>query len=533
MSGQYMDPLTVACPFCKTRAAYPLKELENYRVVCIHCKKSLVQVSRKMDQSQHGHSTELWGYWLKLDLFDDYILDESLTDEEFDNLKTLAELITLLNRFDPSVSLESLSNHPKLSSAIKILGNQPADNISLNDLAILQTALKKIPFNQFALVGARIFTGDIFLDNHALIVNGDIIESIIPVQDLPGNIQQIPLADGILAPGFIDLQVNGGGGEFFTQNTSLSAIKTMLDAHRKFGTTSLLPTLISSSEDIHHKAVNSVITAMHAGFSGVLGVHIEGPFFAVNKRGAHAEKFIREINSADIDWLDAITKNTDLKILLTLAPEIIPPGVIQQLSQKGILVFAGHTDATYEQIQNAIMEGLCGFTHLYNAMRNSSAREPGVVGAALENQQTWCGIIIDGHHVHTASARIAYAAKPERIFLVSDAMATVGSTEKSFQLYDEKINESQTASTACLINQEGKLAGSAIGLIDAVKLNTQWVGVDLAESLRMASLYPARCLKLDHQLGKIQSGYRADLVHFTEDFQVTSTWVAGDWMVHE
>lgn len=532
MGGQYMDPLTVECPFCKTKAAYPLKDLENYLAVCIHCKKSLVQVSRKMDQSKHHHCLESWDFWLKADLFDDYILDESLTDEEFDNIKTLAELITLLKRFNPAASLESLSHHPKLSSAIKILSNQPADTISFNDLAILQTSVKKLPFNQFALVGAQIFTGDIFLEDYAVIVNGDRIESIIPVQDLPDNIRQIPLENGILAPGFIDLQVNGGGGEFFTQNTSLSAIKTILDAHRKFGTTSLLPTLISSSADIHHKAVNSVITAMQAGFSGVLGVHIEGPFFAMEKRGAHAEKFIREINSADMDWLDAITKNTDLKILLTLAPETIPPGMIQQLSQKGILVFAGHTDATYEQIQIAIEEGLCGFTHLYNAMRNSSAREPGVVGAALENQQTWCGIIIDGHHVHPASARIAYAAKPEKIFLVSDAMATVGSADKSFQLYDEKINESQIDSTACLINQEGKLAGSAIGLIDAVKLNTEWVGVDLAESLRMASLYPACCLKLDHQLGKIQPGYRADLVHFTDDFHVTSTWVAGEWQIH-
>jgi N-acetylglucosamine-6-phosphate deacetylase len=393
--------------------------------------------------------------------------------------------------------------------------------------------VQKISAKRIALTGAKIFTHDQFLDNHSLIIYKDKIDSLITDSQLPGDIKQIHLNGGVLAPGFIDLQVNGGGGEFFTQNPSLAAIKTMLDTHRKFGTTSLLPTLISSHAEIHQQAVNSVITAMQAGFSGVLGVHIEGPFFAMEKRGAHAEKFIRKINSADMEWLDAITKNTDLKILLTLAPETIPSGMIQQLSQKGILVFAGHTDATYEQIQIAIEEGLCGFTHLYNAMRNSSAREPGVVGAALENQQTWCGIIIDGHHVHPASARIAYAAKPEKIFLVSDAMATVGSTKKSFQLYDEHITESQTDTTACLINREGKLSGSAIGLIDAVKLNTEWVGVDLAESLRMASLYPARCLKLDHQLGKIQPGYRADLVHFTDDFQVTSTWVAGELWLHK
>jgi N-acetylglucosamine-6-phosphate deacetylase len=392
--------------------------------------------------------------------------------------------------------------------------------------------VQKISPEKIALTGAKIFTHNQFIDNHSLIVCNDRIDSLITDSQLPRDIKQILLNGGVLAPGFIDLQVNGGGGEFFTQNPSLSAIKTILDAHRSKGTTSLLPTLISESSETHKSGVQAVLAAMAAGLDGVLGIHIEGPFFAMQKRGAHAEKFIREINSSDMDWLAEIATNADLKILMTLAPETIPSGLIQQLSQKGILVFAGHTDATYEQIQIAIEEGLCGFTHLYNAMRNSSAREPGVVGAALENQQTWCGIIIDGHHVHPASARIAYTAKPEKIFLVSDAMATVGSANKSFHLYDEKINESQTDSTACLINKEGKLAGSAIGLIDAVKLNTEWVGVDLAESLRMASLYPARCLKLDHQLGKIQPGYRADLVHFTDDFQVTSTWVAGEWQIH-
>jgi len=533
MAGQYFDPLTVACPFCKTKAAYPLKELENYQSVCFQCKKSLAQVSRQMEQTKQKHSAELSNFWLKVELFDDYILDESLTDEEFDNLQTLGELIDLLKRFDPTASIESLSHHSRFSAAIKTFYSQPADSIRLDDLAILQTQTKKLPFNQFALVGARIFTGEEFLENHSVIINNDNIESIIPDNQLTAEALKIYLNGGILAPGFIDLQVNGGGGKFFTHDNSLSAIKTLLEAHRSKGTTSLLPTLISEKAVTHQQAANSVLTAVAAGYKSVLGLHIEGPFFAKTKRGAHAEKFIRKMESTDIDWLKNLTRNQELTILLTLAPEILQPGVIRELSQQGLLVFAGHTDATYEQIQIAIEEGLCGFTHLYNAMRNTTARDPGVVGAALENKTTWCGIIIDGHHVHSASARIAYAAKPEKVFLVSDAMATVGSTEKSFQLYDEKINESQTEPTACLINQEGKLAGSAIGLIDAVKLNTQWVGVDLAESLRMASLYPARCLKLDHQLGKIQSGYRADLVHFTDDFQVTSTWVAGDWMLHK
>lgn len=531
MAGQYFDPFTVECPFCNTKAAYPLKSLETYQANCIKCKKSLAQVSRQMDQTKQKNSSELSNFWLKLELFDDYLLDESLTDEEFDNLQTLGELIDLLKRFDPNASLESVSQHPKLSSAIKNFNNQPTDTIRLDDLAILHTQTKKFPFNQFALVGARIFTGEDFLDNHAVIINGDIIESIVPIQDLADDIQQIPLREGLLVPGFIDLQVNGGGGKFFTHEYSLSTIKTMLDAHRSKGTTSLLPTLISESANTHQQAANSVLTAINAGFKGVLGLHIEGPFFAKTKRGAHAEQFIRSMESTDIDWLKNLAA-AQLKILVTLAPETLQPNLIRDLTQQGVLVFAGHTDATYEQIQTAINEGLAGFTHLYNAMSQMTAREPGVVGAALENSQTWCGIILDGHHVHPAAARLAHQLKKEKLFLVSDAMATVGGN-KSFPLYDETITEISSESSPKLVNQDGKLAGSAIGLIDALKYAHQVLQIDLSECLRMASLYPARCLKLDHQLGKIQAGFRADLVHITGDFSVASTWVAGDWQVHK
>lgn len=530
MSGQYFDPLTVECPFCNTKAAYPLKDLENYQAVCIKCKKNLAQVSRKMEQTKLKHSSELSNLWLKLELFDDYIMDESLTDEEFDNLQTLGELIDLLRRFDPDASIESLSQHPKLSSAIKIFNNQLPEKIKLDDLDIVNTKTKKFPFNQFALVGARIFTGEAFLDNHAVIINGDTIESIVPTPNLSDNIQQIPLHDGLLAPGFIDLQVNGGGGKFFTHEHSLSTIKTMLDAHRSKGTTSLLPTLISENASTHQQAANSVLTAINAGFKGVLGLHIEGPFFAKTKRGAHAEKFIRKMEAADFDWLKNLAAQ-QLTILITLAPEILQANLIRDLTQQGILVFAGHTDASYEQIQTAIDEGLAGFTHLYNAMSQMTAREPGVVGAALENSQTWCSIILDGHHVHPAAARLTYQLKKDKVFLVSDAMATVGG-DKSFTLYDETISEISGETLPKLVNQSGKLAGSAIGLIDAVKYAHEVLQIGLAESLRMASLYPARCLKLENQLGKIQSGYRADLVHFTDDFQVTSTWVAGEWKIH-
>lgn len=381
-----------------------------------------------------------------------------------------------------------------------------------------------------ALVGARIFTGDEFLENHALVVQGEIIEAIIPVEELSPDISCSHLDGGVLSPGFIDLQVNGGGGVFFTNSTSLEGVQKIVDGHRPTGTTSLMPTLVSDTREVHQAGVSAVADAVAAGIKGVLGVHVEGPFFNSARRGAHNEKYIRKMEQADIDWLVASVKAQHaFKVILTLAPEQAEAGQIKQLTDAGVVVCAGHTDGHYEDVVAALQEGLSGFTHLYNAMRPTTGREPGIVGAALEDKNSWCGIIIDGHHVHAASARIAYAAKPRgKMYLVTDAMSTVGSPEKSFQMYGETIYEKN----GCLVNAEGRLAGSAIGMIDAVRLNTTWVGVELAETLRMASLYPAQFMQVDHYLGRLQKNYRADLVHFTDDFKVTRTWVAGDLREH-
>lgn len=381
-----------------------------------------------------------------------------------------------------------------------------------------------------ALVGARIFTGEIFLDNHAVIIADEKIAALVPVAELDESIPQILLDGGVIAPGFIDLQVNGGGGAFFTNDTSVSAIQTMLDGHRPTGTTSLLPTLISDTRAVHQAGVKAVADAVAAGIKGVLGVHVEGPFFDMARRGAHNERYIRKMEQVDIDWLVASVKaQHEFKVMLTLAPEHADVGQIKQLTSAGVVVCAGHTDGHYDDVVAALNEGLSGFTHLYNAMRPTTGREPGVVGAALEDKNSWCGIIIDTYHVHAASARIAYAAKPKgKMYLVTDAMSTVGSPEKSFQIYGETIYEKD----GCLVNAEGKLAGSAIGMIDAVRLNTEWVGVALAESLRMASLYPAQFMQVDDYLGRVQAGFRADLVHFTNDYRVTHTWIAGDCLRH-
>jgi len=381
-----------------------------------------------------------------------------------------------------------------------------------------------------ALVGARIFTGAEFLENYALVIAGETIAAVIPIAELDESIPQILLDGGVVAPGFIDLQVNGGGGAFFTNNTSVTAIQTIINGHRPTGTTSLLPTLISDTRAVHQAGVRAVADAVAVGIKGVLGVHVEGPFFDMARRGAHNARYIRTMEQADIDWLvNSVKSQHDFKVLLTLAPEHAAPGQIKQLTSAGVIICAGHTDAHYESVVSALNEGLSGFTHLYNAMRPTTGREPGVVGAALVDANSWCGIIIDTYHVHAASARIAYAAKPKgKMYLVTDAMSTVGSSEKSFQIYGETIVEKD----GCLVNAEGKLAGSAIGMIDAVRLNTEWVGVDLGESLRMAALYPAEFMQVDNYLGRIQAGFRADLVHFTDDYRVIHTWVAGDFLRH-
>lgn len=381
-----------------------------------------------------------------------------------------------------------------------------------------------------ALVGARIFTGEEFLDDYALVIAGEKIEALVPRAQLDSSIPQTILTGGVLAPGFIDLQVNGGGGAFFTNDTSVDAIQTMLDGHRPTGTTSLMPTLVSDTRAVHQAGVKAVADAVAAGIKGVLGIHVEGPFFDMARRGAHNERYIRTMEQADIDWLvESVKAQHDFKVMLTLAPEHAAPGQIKQLASAGVVVCAGHTDGHYADVIAGLKEGLSGFTHLYNAMRPTIGREPGVVGAALEDANSWCGIIIDGYHVHAASARIAYAAKPNgKMYLVTDSMSTVGSSEKSFQMYGETIYEKD----GCLVNAEGRLAGSAIGMIDAVRLNTEWVGVTLAESLRMASLYPAEFMQADKYLGRVVSNYRADLVHFTDDYRVTHTWIAGECRTH-
>ena len=373
----------------------------------------------------------------------------------------------------------------------------------------------------YAICAAAIFTGEKMLHDHAVVVEGQGIAGVIETAKLPAGIRRIKREGGILAPGFIDLQVNGGGGVLLNNVPQHTAIDTMTSAHRRYGTTAMMPTIVSDTPQRQRACLEAVQAAMSGGNQSVLGVHLEGPFIDPDKRGAHKAATIRQMKDSDMEWLCSLQLPS---IIVTLAPEHMRAGQIRQLTDSGILVCAGHTNAHYEELSVAIGEGLRGFTHLYNAMRPQSGREPGVVGAALDSDSTWVGIIADGHHVHPANIRIVQKSKPQgKTLLVSDAMATVASSELFFEIYGEKIEEKEGR----LVNSEGVLAGSAIGMIDAVRISTDLVGISLEESLRMASLYPAEFLKKSTSLGRIAEGFRADLVYFDHNYTVLDSWVAG------
>jgi N-acetylglucosamine-6-phosphate deacetylase len=378
----------------------------------------------------------------------------------------------------------------------------------------------------FAISAPSIFDGAQFLPDHCVIVQHDTVADLLPTSQCPANLEVFALAEGILAPGLLDLQVNGGGDLLFNNSPSEETLTCMRNAHRATGTTAFMPTLISDTTAVQRRAVAAVRAAIAGGAQGILGIHLEGPYFDDTKRGVHSADLLRPATEEDINWLCSLE---DLSVIVTLAPEQLAAGHIRRLCDSGLHVCVGHSNATYTQIREAVKEGLEGVTHLFNAMSPLTSREPGVVGAALEDASLWAGIIADGHHVHPASIRLAQQAKPPgKLVLVSDAMATVGGSKGHFSLYGENIRERGGR----LRNEAGALAGSAIGMIDAVRYTSLEVGINLDECLRMASLYPAAILGLDDRLGRIGEGYRADFVHFDDSFAVHNTWVAGQHQRH-
>ena len=377
-----------------------------------------------------------------------------------------------------------------------------------------------------ALTNCHIYTGSTCLEGPAVLIDGRRISAIVAAGDIPTGARLHDLQGGHLAPGFIDTQVNGGGGVMFNDAPSVETITRIAKAHRRFGTTGLLPTLITDSHARMAEAIDAVAAALAEGVPGVLGIHLEGPNISSERSGMHEKRYIADFHEEDISRLGAL----EAARIVTLAPECAAPGLIAQLVAKGVRVSAGHTAATAEQIDAAAGEGLSGITHLFNAMSQFNSRAPGVVGAALAHPDLWCGIIVDGFHAHDRSVAAAWRAKrPGKLFLVSDAMAPVGASMDSFVSAGEKIS----VKDGCCRTTDGRLAGSALDMARAVRNCVARIGIPLDEALRMAATYPAEYLQLDGTLGKIEAGFDASLVWLDKELNVRATWIDGDMEHHE
>ncbi|MBU6951735.1 N-acetylglucosamine-6-phosphate deacetylase [Hahella sp. HN01] len=373
-----------------------------------------------------------------------------------------------------------------------------------------------------ALTDGRIFTGETLLSQQALIIEGGRIHSITPEHQIPADAVRLSLNGMLLAPGYIDVQVNGGGGALFNDNPSPAVLREMGAAHRRYGTTAFMPTLITDTRDKMEAAVRAVEAALREGAPGVLGIHLEGPYLNVARKGVHRESVIRE---PEADALQLLSSLGDIGVtIVTLAPEKVPEGFVRKLRERGVHVCLGHTAASYEQVHQALAEGATGFTHLFNAMTPLRNRDPGVVGAALDDADSWCGLIADNHHVHPATMRIALRAKAQgKIMLVTDAMHSVGMPGEEFELLGEKL----VRCNGRLATELGVLAGSDLDMATAVRNTVSAIGLDVEEALRMASLYPAQFLGIDDEYGRIAPGYRADLVLLNDQLEVEETWIGG------
>jgi N-acetylglucosamine-6-phosphate deacetylase len=373
-----------------------------------------------------------------------------------------------------------------------------------------------------ALANGRILAGErIVTGQTVLLADGRIEAVVLPTDQRCRDADSVDLGGRILLPGFIDVQVNGGGGALFNDDPSPETIRAIGAAHRQFGTTGFLPTLISDDLDTIAQAIAAVQSSLDARLPGALGIHIEGPFLNWARRGVHDPKHLRRLDNGVISMLSSVRGG---RTVLTLAPEMTTTDMIAQLAAGGILISAGHSDASYVQAAAAIAHGVRGFTHLFNAMAPLAPREPGIIGAALYDQNTWCGIIVDGYHVDPVMLKLALRCKRhDRFMLVTDAMPPVGSPATSFVLQGRTIH----VSNGVCRDENGTLAGTALDMATAVRNAVQLLGLSIAEAARMASEYPAAFLGLESELGRIAPGYRANLVLVDDEIQVKRTWIEG------
>ena len=372
-----------------------------------------------------------------------------------------------------------------------------------------------------ALVGARIFDGERFLDDHAVIVEGARIARVAPYAQRPRERLEVDLGGGLLAPGFIDVQVNGGGGALMNDAPSAEVVARIAESHRRYGSVGVMPTLVTDSPEKMRTAIAAVREARRR-LPSVLGIHLEGPFLDPSRKGAHDASYIREIEPADIEMIASADCGA---VMLTLAPNRVRADVIRALAARGVLVSLGHSEATYEEAQAGLAAGARAFTHLFNAMSALQGRKPGMVGAALDSREAFVGVIADGYHVHPASLRVAFAAKPhDRFMLITDAMPPAADGPDSFLLQGRRVARID----GCLRLEDGTIAGSVLTMDEALRFSVRSIGLTLAEALTMASRTPAAFLRRDRDLGRIAPGYLASLVHLDDELRVKETWVEGE-----
>jgi len=369
--------------------------------------------------------------------------------------------------------------------------------------------------NQFSISVDKLFDGDSFLSDQKITVTEGIISSIEPISEPDAS-----RYSGALLPGFIDVQVNGGGGVLFNHSPNLESLTIIAKAHQTYGTTGWLPTLVTDKFENMQKAADSVAEAIKKPNLGVLGIHFEGPHLCLDKRGVHASQFIRKLSNTE----KALYSRQDLgKVVVTLAPEVVDAELISELVELDVIVCLGHSNATYHQVETALSAGATGFTHLFNAMSQFNSREPGMVGAALKDKSSYAGLILDGYHVHPASAKVAIENK-ENMMLVTDAMPPVATNQSHFEFFGENIS----VNGGKLTNSKGKLAGSALNMNLAVNNAVELADISVDRAINMATLKPAQFLGVDSLYSQLKVGYKANMVIKGELNQITDSWIEGE-----
>lgn len=373
--------------------------------------------------------------------------------------------------------------------------------------------------NKRAFVGAHVFDGAQLRAGMAVLVDGDVFSGAVEPDDIPDAFERVGLSGGVILPGFVDCQANGGGGILFNDQTHVAGLRIMAQAHLATGTRAFLPTLITDTPDKTRAAVDAVETALDEGVPGIVGLHLEGPHLSVARKGAHDPALIRRMGDADEAFLlEAAGRLPNL--MVTVAPESVTAGQIERLSAAGVVVSLGHSDCSFDQAAAAIDAGVRCVTHLFNAMSPLGSREPGLVGAALQSGKVSAGLIADGVHVHPATIKTALSAKaePGRVFLVTDAMATLGSEIAEFTLNGRRI----VRDNGRLTLEDGTLAGADLEMATALSVLIGQVGVDPATAYAMATSIPAGVLTDAGTFGHLTAGSPFNGVHLGADFSVSA-----------